>query len=133
MNKMQKEKENESKTDAYYTRRIKAGQRFYYIDAKKDSKGNDYLVLTESKSSDPNGKIERHRIFVYREDLQKFMEALADVAGRIAAGADDADTEPVADAGEPDLSETLKQGLAETSSLLTEEDESLTIQWPEDI
>ena len=47
------------------SRKIKAGTRYYYIDAKLDSKGNKYLVLSETKLKESEGKLERHRIFIY--------------------------------------------------------------------
>ena len=60
------------------SRKIKAGTRYYYIDAKLDSKGNKYIVLSETKLKEGEGKLERHRIFIYElsteslsdEDLQ---------------------------------------------------------------
>lgn len=58
------------------TRKIKAGTRYYYIDAKLDSKGNKYLVLSETKLKDGDGKLERHRIFIYEEDFAKVMQGL---------------------------------------------------------
>lgn len=58
------------------SRKIKAGTRYYYIDAKLDSKGNKYLVLSETKLKESEGKLERHRIFIYEEDFAKVMQAL---------------------------------------------------------
>lgn len=114
-------KENENKSDAYYTRRVKAGQRYYYVDAKKDSKGNDYIVLTESKNADPNGKIERHRIFIYREDFEKFQDALADVISFVKTGK------------EPSEQKQDEDTPLFANDMLDDGDDSLTIQWPEDI
>ena len=57
------------------SRKIKAGTRYYYIDAKLDSKGNKYIVLSETKLKEGEGKLERHRIFIYEEDFAKVSEA----------------------------------------------------------
>lgn len=66
-------------TFALYSRCVKAGKRFYYIDAKRDSKGNDYMVITESNSAEEGGPMTRHKIFLYQEDFYKFTEAFLDV------------------------------------------------------
>ncbi len=58
------------------SRKLKAGTRYYYIDAKLDSKGNKYIVLSETKLKESEGKLERHRIFIYEEDFAKVSEAL---------------------------------------------------------
>ena len=60
------------------SQRIKAGTRYYYIDAKLDSKGNKYIVLSETKLKEGVAKPERHRIFVYEEDFAKLTRALAE-------------------------------------------------------
>lgn len=91
------------------SRKLKAGTRYYYIDAKLDSKGNKYLVLSETKLKDGEGKLERHRIFVYEEDFQKVMQALletiqeiSDVQPFVAPTAEEV-TEESHHAGEEDL------------------------------
>ena len=60
------------------SQRIKAGTRYYNIDAKLDSKGNKYIVLSETKLKEGEAKPERHRIFVYEEDFAKLTRALAE-------------------------------------------------------
>lgn len=61
------------------SRRVRAGARHYYIDAKSDSRGARYLVLSESKLREGGEKPERHRIFVYEEDFAKFFAAISQV------------------------------------------------------
>lgn len=69
-----------------FSKTIKAGKRIYYIDVKRDRKGEFYLSMTESKRlKDVNNNalhptFEKHKIFLYREDLEKFMVALNDAA-----------------------------------------------------
>lgn len=63
-----------------FSRCVKAGSRFYYIDAKQDSSGNYYMVMSESRTNAQTGVRERQRIFVYEEDVDKFMTSLSEVA-----------------------------------------------------
>ncbi len=60
---------------------MRAGQRTYYFDVKATRKGQLYITITENrKKGEAQGDttIERHKIFVYPEDLSKFSEALTD-------------------------------------------------------
>lgn len=81
----QKKKEE----DIIYSKAVKAGQRIYYLDAKKNSKGDYYLSITESKKKiSEEGKndpvaFERHKIFIYKEDFKKFVDGLNDVVSYI--------------------------------------------------
>lgn len=61
-----------------YSQRIKAGKRTYFFDIKA-TKGNDYyLTITESKKrfKDDGYFYEKHKIFLYKEDFIKFIDAL---------------------------------------------------------
>ncbi len=70
--------------DILFSRAVKAGKRIYYVDVKQNSRGDMYLSLTESKkivSGDPDMpqfNFEKHKIFVYPEDFEKFTTSLAD-------------------------------------------------------
>jgi hypothetical protein len=70
--------------DILFSKSIKAGKRLYYVDVKQSSKGDMYLSLTESKrivsgdSEMPQFSYEKHKLFVYPEDFEKFTGALAD-------------------------------------------------------
>jgi hypothetical protein len=70
--------------DILFSRAIKAGKRIYYIDVKQNSRNEMYLSLTESKkivSGDPEMpqfNFEKHKIFIYPEDFEKFTSGLAD-------------------------------------------------------
>ncbi len=70
--------------DILFSRSIKAGKRIYYVDVKQNSRGDMYLSLTESKkivSGDPDMpqfNYEKHKIFIYPEDFEKFTNGLAD-------------------------------------------------------
>ncbi|MCP3659403.1 MAG: PUR family DNA/RNA-binding protein [Bacteroidetes bacterium] len=59
-----------------YSERIKAGRRVYFFDIKPTRSGDYYLVITERKWSGDEGNSEKHRIFLYKEDLNKFSSAI---------------------------------------------------------
>lgn len=61
-----------------YSKRVKAGKRTYFFDVKATRANDYYLTITESKKQyEDNGhRYEKHKIFLYKEDLNKFLEAL---------------------------------------------------------
>lgn len=79
---------SENKTndsDIVFSRSVKAGKRLYYIDVKRDRKGDYYISMTESKRVKDAGDgqrpvYEKHKIFLYREDLDKFRQAFDEAA-----------------------------------------------------
>ena len=61
---------------------IRAGRRTYFFDVKSTRNEEYYLTITESKKRfEENGKFsyEKHKIFLYREDFDKFLESLHEV------------------------------------------------------
>lgn len=72
-----------NENEILFSRCVKAGKRVYYLDVKCDRKGEYYLSITESKrlkTTDENEQpvFEKHKIFLYREDLDKFQNAFDD-------------------------------------------------------
>lgn len=66
----------ENNRDEVFSRRVRAGKRTYYIDVRATRSGNDYyLTITESKRSGESER-EKFKIFLYKEDFEKFREAL---------------------------------------------------------
>lgn len=60
-----------------FSKPVKAGKRTYFFDVKSTKSGVLYLTITESKKKiDHEGKFyyEKHKIFLYREDFDKFLE-----------------------------------------------------------
>ena len=60
---------------------VRAGKRTYFFDVKATRKDDYYLTITESKKRlGKEGKIfyEKHKIFLYKEDFEKFAEGLKD-------------------------------------------------------
>jgi len=72
-----------------YSKAIKAGKRIYYLDVKKSRNDDLFLAITESKKKvvgheeDAQVTYEKHKIFLYKEDFDKFIEGLQDVVGFI--------------------------------------------------
>ncbi len=75
----------ESREDVY-SKSVKAGKRTYFFDVKT-TKGSDlYLTITESKkrySDDGKFTYEKHKLFLYKEDFEKFVEGLNDTINKI--------------------------------------------------
>jgi hypothetical protein len=68
--------ENKDK-DEIFSKRVKAGKRTYFFDVKATRSNDYYLTITESKKRfhDDGFSYEKHKIFLYKEDFNKFMEA----------------------------------------------------------
>ncbi len=75
---MSEERERTEREDLF-SKAVKAGKRTYFFDVKS-TRGNDYyLTITESKKrfgDDGKFTYEKHKIFLYKEDFEKFMEGL---------------------------------------------------------
>ena len=62
-----------------YSNAVRAGKRTYFFDAKATRNEDYYLTITESKKrydKDGNSTYEKHKIFLYKEDFDKFSEGL---------------------------------------------------------
>ena len=79
-----------------YTKVVRAGKRTYFFDVKATRKDDYYLTITESKKRlGKEGKIfyEKHKIFLYKEDFEKFADGLDDAVTFISSGRDLINTE----------------------------------------
>ena len=71
-----------SDKEIVFSQSIKAGKRIYYLDVKKNRKDEMFLAITESKKivtgegDDSQVSFEKHKIFLYKEDFEKFMAGL---------------------------------------------------------
>ena len=62
--------------DEIYSKRVPAGRRTYFFDVKTTRSGEDFFItITESKRVD-EGRYEKHKVFLYKEDFGKFAAAL---------------------------------------------------------
>ncbi len=73
--------------DIIYSKAIKAGKRIYYLDVKKSRNEDLFVAITESKKKvsgmDDNLQVtyEKHKIFLYKEDFDKFLEGMEEIIG----------------------------------------------------
>ena len=68
---------NEQKIESVYSKRIRAGKRRTYFFDVRATRGNDYfLTITESRKRFNDNGYDRHKIFLYKEDFNKFIKAL---------------------------------------------------------
>jgi hypothetical protein len=70
---------NDKKMESVYSKRIRAGKRRTYFFDVRATRGNDYyLTITESRKRFDNNGYDRHKIFLYKEDFNKFIKALGE-------------------------------------------------------
>ena len=65
-----------------FSKAVRAGKRTYFFDVKATRKNEFYLTITESKKRNDSGGnlfFEKHKIFLYKEDFDKFIEGLAEI------------------------------------------------------
>ena len=73
---------NETGKELIFSESIKAGKRVYYFDVKQSRNGDNYITITESKKTNegtpdnPRVVFEKHKLFLYKEDYEKFVGAL---------------------------------------------------------
>ena len=81
--------ENQDRNEVL-SRAVKAGKRTYFFDVKRSRNEEMYLTITESKrkfnADNGNFFYEKHKIFLYPEDFEKFQNALSGVIGFINDG-----------------------------------------------
>ena len=82
MEEFKKKSAAEGDKEIVFSKAIKAGKRIYYLDVKKNRKDEMFLAITESKKivngegDDSHVSFEKHKIFLYKEDFEKFMNGL---------------------------------------------------------
>jgi hypothetical protein len=84
--------EEKAQREEIFTRVVRAGKRTYFFDVKATRKEDYYLTITESKKRPgKEGKFfyEKHKIFLYKEDFEKFTEGLKDAVTYIDNGRDE--------------------------------------------
>jgi hypothetical protein len=82
MEDLENKKSYNQEPDIAFSRTVMAGKRIYYLDVKKTRRNELFLTITESKkilsneSSQQPFQFEKHKIFLYKEDYDKFIDAL---------------------------------------------------------
>jgi hypothetical protein len=75
---------NQRRMESVYSKKVRAGKRRTYFFDVRRTKGDDYyLTLTESTRRFNGEGYERHKIFLYKEDFNRFVESLQDVVDHV--------------------------------------------------
>jgi hypothetical protein len=61
-----------------FSTKIQKGSRTYFFDIRRNSRGDFYLTISESKKS--GGQVERHRIMIFEEDFCDFSDAFQKIS-----------------------------------------------------
>lgn len=78
------ENDGKRKFESVYSNKVKAGKRRTYFFDVRMTKGNDYYItLTESTKKFNGSGYERHKIFLYKEDFNRFLSGLEDVISHV--------------------------------------------------
>ena len=76
------ENNNENPREEIFSKAVRAGKRTYFLDVKATRRNDYYLTITESKkrfNRDGKHYFEKHKIFLYKEDFEKFTDNLQEV------------------------------------------------------
>ncbi len=71
--------------DELYSERVRAGKRTYFFDVRSTRGGDYYVTITESKKvfNDEGFYYQKHKIFLYKEDFNKFQDAMNSTLGHV--------------------------------------------------
>ncbi len=70
---------NEKRMESVYSKRIRAGKRrTYFFDVRATRSNDYYLTITESRKKFNEDGYDRHKLFLYKEDFNKFLKALTE-------------------------------------------------------
>ncbi len=84
------------KNSEVYSKVVRAGKRTYFFDVKATKNNDLYLTVTESKKTTVDGRetYQKHKLFLYKEDFEKFQNGLSDALGKIQAINNDESNDP---------------------------------------
>lgn len=75
-------KDSSKEREEIFSKAVRAGKRTYFFDVKATKRNDYYLTITESKKRfDQDGRFhfEKHKLFLYKEDFEKFANGLTEV------------------------------------------------------
>ncbi len=78
--------DNNYQREEIFAKSVRAGKRTYFFDVKSTRANDYYLTITESKrrtADDGTPIYEKHKIFLYREDFEKFMDGFNETISKI--------------------------------------------------
>lgn len=78
------DRNSERNNESLFSKRIKAGKRRTYFFDVRSTRGNDYFItITESKKRFDDNGYDRHKMFLYKEDFNKFLVALTETVNYV--------------------------------------------------
>lgn len=78
--------EQNNQREEVFSKSVRAGKRTYFFDVKSTKANDYYLTITESKKrigNDGTPFYEKHKIFLYREDFEKFMDGMNEAFDKV--------------------------------------------------
>ena len=83
--------EEKNTQNEVYSKRVRAGKRTYFFDVRATKGGDHYITITESKKKfrdddQDSFYFEKHKLFLYKEDFDKFSDALTHTLDQIKNG-----------------------------------------------
>lgn len=72
--------------EAIFAKAVRAGKRTYFFDVRTTKSNDYYLTITESKrkyNDDGTFNYQKHKIFLYKEDFEKFTDALSEALKKV--------------------------------------------------
>ena len=117
-----------------FSKSVRAGKRTYFFDVKTTRRNDYYLTLTESKkrfNRDGRFYFEKHKIFLYKEDFEKFIDGLTESIDYIKANAPEILDPIEVDAAPPVTSDTQDEISVDESG--TEDKENVSEELAEGI
>lgn len=79
--------ENNDQRGEIFSKAVRAGKRTYFFDVRATRSNDYYLTITESKKRFNEGSdrpfFEKHKIFLYKEDFDKFVDGLKEAINHI--------------------------------------------------
>lgn len=115
-------KGSENVREEIFSKVVRAGKRTYFLDVKATRRNDYYLTITESKKKfnrDGRHYFEKHKVFLYKEDFDKFIENLQEVIDFIKENAPE--PEPFETVGTVEAVEAVDETTTEVSTESSEE------------
>ncbi len=78
--------EHNNQREEVFSKSVRAGKRTYFFDVKSTKANDYYLTITESKKrlgNDGTPFYEKHKIFLYREDFEKFLDGMNEAFDKV--------------------------------------------------
>ncbi len=118
---------SDSRNESLYSKRIKAGKRRTYFFDVRATRGNDYFItITESKKRFDDNGYDRHKMFLYKEDFNKFLAGLTETINYVKT-----DLMPDFDFDAFNHDQENEEGAVITAAVTETSEETETVEVPE--